>query len=279
MITNKVWKFRAFVLLAFLLLGGVGVFAQAPQTAPPEVAAYGKFRAWISLQPGDVRSAPDLLDRYRAKLLAEGETPAAVEEQLRGIREQSQRLQIERWNRILTSPRPAFNTKANAFLVEMTKDVPAGKALDVGMGQGRNALYLAGRGWDVTGFDPADKAVAAANAEAARLGLKLTTFVVGDEEFDFGREQWDLVVLSYVSLRHLAPKLYDSLKPGGRIVIEGFHRDATKNRSIGHGVVFDTNELLTIFSKFRILRYEDAPGVGDFGLEETRLVRLCVQKP
>jgi len=57
------------------------------------------------------------------------------------------------------------------------------------MGQGRNALYLAQQGWEVTGFDPAEKAVAAANAEAGRLGLKLTTLTVGDEELDFGKGQ------------------------------------------------------------------------------------------
>jgi SAM-dependent methyltransferase len=265
------------------LLGGITPFAQAQQATqqklPSDTAVYEKFRSWVGRQPREIQQAPDLLDRYRAKLLADGEQPAVVEEQLRIIREQGKRLEIERWNRILTSPTPAFNTKPNAYLVQMTNGVPPGKALDVGMGQGRNALYLAQQGWEVTGFDPAEKAVAAANAEARRQGLKLTTLTVGDEEFDFGKGQWDLVVLSYVSLRHLEQRVFDSLKPGGRVIVEGFHRDATKNGPIGGGVVFDTNELLTIFNKFRILHYEDVQGVGDFGLRDTRLVRLCAGKP
>jgi len=102
---------------------------------------------------------------------------------------------------------------------------------------------------------------------------------VGDEEFDFGKERWDLVVLSYVGVRHLAHPVFDSLKPGGRVVVEGFHRDAPKTNPIGGGVVFDTNELLTLFNKLRILRYEDVQSVGDFGLRETRVVRLGAQKP
>jgi SAM-dependent methyltransferase len=267
--------------LVALVLAGVPAHAQqaTPQPVPAATAVYEKFRAWAGLQPRMVQQAPDLLDRYREKLLAEGEPPAAVDAQMRVIREHGRQLEIERWNRILTAPEPAFNTKPNAFLVEMTKGIPAGKALDVGMGQGRNALYLARQGWDVTGFDPADEAVAAARAEATRLGLKLTTSIVGDEAFDFGRDQWDVVVLSYVSLRGLVPRIFESLKPGGRVVVEGFHRDATKTRPIGGGVVFDTNELLMLFTKFRILHYEDVRGVGDFGLEETRLVRLCAQKP
>lgn len=280
---NKVSQFRISLLLVLLLLGSIIPLAQAQQTTqqklPSDTAAYEKFRSWVGQQPREVQQAPDLLDRYRAKLLAEGEQPAVVEQQLRVIREQGRRLEVERWNRILTSPTPTFNTKPNAYLVQMIKGVPPGKALDVGMGQGRNALYLAQQGWEVTGFDPAEKAVAVANAEAARLGLKLTTLTVGDEEFDFGKDRWDLVVLSYVSLRHLGQRVFDSLKPGGRVIVEGFHRDATKNGPIGGGVVFDTNELLTSFNKFRILHYEDVPGVGDFGLRDTRLVRLCAQKP
>ena len=94
-----------------------------------------------------------------------------------------------------------------------------------------------------------------------------------------GTAAYEKFRLSYVSLRHLVPKIYDSLKPGGRVIVEAAHRDATKNRPIGGGVVFDTNELLMLFSKFRILHYEDTIGPGDFGgQEQTRLVRLCAQK-
>jgi SAM-dependent methyltransferase len=109
--------------------------------------------------------------------------------------------------------------------------------------------------------------------------VKLTTYVQGDETFDFGRGQWDLVVLSYVSLRHLATTLWDALKPGGLVVIEGFHRDATKTASIGGGVVFDTNELLKLFERYRVVQYEDADAIGDFGKTPTRVVRLAAQKP
>ena len=87
--------------------------------------------------------------------------------QLKTIETEGRRLEVDRWNRILTSEKPTFNTQPNAFLVEMVKGRAPGAALDVGMGQGRNALYLAQQGWAVTGFDPADKAVAQANATAA----------------------------------------------------------------------------------------------------------------
>ena len=110
--------------------------------------------------------------------------------------------------------------------------------------------------------------------------MKLTTAIVGDESFDFGRDRWDLIVLSYVSLRHLVDKVRDSLKPGGLVVVEAFHRDALKQGSIGSGVVFDTNELLKTFDGLRIVHYEDATARGDFGFTkgETRVVRLAAEK-
>jgi SAM-dependent methyltransferase len=146
------------------------------------------------------------------------------------------------------------------------------------MGQGRNAIYLAQQGWAVTGFDPADKAVAQANATAAKLGVKLNTVVQGSEDFDFGENRWDLIVLSYVGVRDVVDQVVRALKPGGIVVIEGFHRDVTRNRPVGGAVVFDTNELLTLFSKLRVLRYEDADATSDFGGGGSRAVRLCAMK-
>src|SRR5262249_28874365 len=162
---------------------------------------------------------------YRKVLVGQGLTASEVERHIRVINERGQKLEIERWNRILTAEKPMFYTKPNAFLVEMTRAVSPGKALDVGMGQGRNALYLAQQGCTGTGFDPADKAVAAAETEAKRLGVKLTALVLREDQFDFGREQWDLIVLSYVGARGLVSRVHDSLKPGGLVVLEAFHRD------------------------------------------------------
>jgi SAM-dependent methyltransferase len=272
---------RAAIGLAFVinLCSLRPILAQTPAGGQgPEVQIYEKFRAWTTQQPSGGRD-PSLLERYRSLLAAEGLSAAEIERHLRVITEQGQQLEIERWNRILTAPTPTFNTQPNAFLVEMTKRLTPGKALDVGMGQGRNAVYLAQMGWEVTGFDPADQAVAAAQDLASRQRVKLTTFVLRDDQFDFGTEQWDLIVLSYVGVRRVMSRVYEALRPGGFVVVEGFHRDAAKTATIGGGVVFDTNELLHLFDRLRIVRYEDTEGIGDFGLRNTRLVRLCAQKP
>ncbi len=192
---------------------------------------------------------------------------------------QGRQLEIERWNRILTAEQPRFNTNPNAFLVEMARSRKPGQALDVGMGQGRNAIWLAQQGWDVTGFDPADRAVSLARANAAKLGVKLTTEVKGYEKFDFGTDRWDLIVLSYVGGRELVAPVTRSLRPGGVVILEGFHRDATKSASIGAAVVFDTAEVPGLFRELRVVSYEEPMATTDFGQMRARVVRYCGEKP
>jgi SAM-dependent methyltransferase len=147
------------------------------------------------------------------------------------------------------------------------------------MGQGRNAIWLAQQGWDVTGFDPADKAVALAQETARKLGVNLKTEIKGMQDFDFGERRWDLILLSYVGGREMPDVLQRALKPGGILVIEGFHRDVTKGGSIGGAVVFDTGELPPLFPQLRVVRYEEPVADADFGQIKMRLVRYCGERP
>ena len=275
-------RVRCLVVLLITLVARWPANAQAPPQ-PSDADVYAHFRAWVSSAAvaatrTDANAEVDLLQAYRKLLVGDGVAAAEADRRVRVIRDNARRLEIDMWNRMLTSPTPAFNVQPNAFLVRAIKGVRAGTALDYGMGQGRNAIYLAQQGWTVTGFDPAVQAVAAAQEQAGRLGVKISTLAIGDEQFEFGQDQWDLIVLSYVGFRGTLPRLYESLKPGGRIVVEAFHRDSLKNGPIGAGVVFDTNELLTLFARYRVIHYEDAEDTSDFGNGINRVVRLVAQK-
>jgi SAM-dependent methyltransferase len=171
-----------------------------------------------------------------------------------------------------------FTRKPNAFLVEMTRRRKPGRALDVGMGQGRNAIYLAEQGWNVTGFDPAGEGVSRAKAEAVRLGLQIQAEITTFEKFDFGENCWDLIVLTYEPTKAIAPKIERALKPGGVVLIEDRHVDT---RRIWPAGAFANNELLSLFPSLRVLRYEDLwarPYWSAKKLDE-RLVRLFAEKP
>lgn len=90
------------------------------------------------------------------------------------------------------------------------------------MGQGRNAVFLATQRWNVTGFDPSDEAVRIARQSAERLGINLKAVIARDDQFAFGTEQWDLIVMTFVRTptKDDADKFWQALKPGGLVVYE-----------------------------------------------------------
>jgi 16S rRNA G1207 methylase RsmC len=152
---------------------------------PADRQAYERYRFRITTQPQEIQSAPNQLTTYREYLKTNGFSEREIEAQISVISEQGKRLEVERWNQILTAAQPRFNTAPNMFFVDMVKARRPGTALDVGMSQGRNAIWLAQQGWEVTGFDPADKAVGLARQNAEKLAVKLRTEVKGSEDFDF----------------------------------------------------------------------------------------------
>src|SRR3982074_2667304 len=121
------------------------------------------------------------------------------------------------------------------------------------MEQGRNAIFLAQQGWDVTGFDPSVEGVRQTQATAQHLKVQLNASVAREEDFDLGRERWDLIVITYVRRLNSedAKRFQQALKPGGILVYE--------NNNAG-----DRNELLRAFLGYRILRFEDVDAHTDW---------------
>ena len=172
------------------------------------------------------------------------------------------------WNKVYGGRDPIFIQTPNALLASAILDRKPGKALDFGMGQGRNAVFLAMQGWDVTGFDPSDEGVRIAQANAAKAGVKIRAVVSTDDQFDFGVAQWDLIVMTYVRspTARDAERIRHTLAPGGIFVYE--------NGSDRH------NELPKLFLDFRILRFEDVDAFPDWNPgQKIRLERLVAEEP
>jgi 2-polyprenyl-3-methyl-5-hydroxy-6-metoxy-1,4-benzoquinol methylase len=142
-----------------------------------------------------------------------------------------------------------------------------GKALDVGMGQGRNSIFLAMAGWDVTGFDPADEGIRIAEESARKSGVKIHTVVARDDEFEYGSENWDLIAITYVRLLNEADaeKFWKALKPGGIVVYEN--------------AASDGNRLLRAFLRYHIVRFESVDTNPDWNpAQKMRVERLIAEK-
>lgn len=172
------------------------------------------------------------------------------------------------WNTIYTAADFPYRTEHNLFLADVIKGRTPGTALDVGMGRGRNTLYLASQGWNTTGVDISDEGVRMAREEATRAGLSFAAIVQDFDAFDVGAAKWDLIAGIYmgdIMITHAA-RLVAALKPGGLLVIENFARDVNQPARVGGGPLgYTTNQLLTVYSKLRVRRYEDTTSVADWG--------------
>src|SRR3954471_16133905 len=110
---------------------------------------------------------------------------------------QQKRSAEEVWND-LYSKREGKEHQFNKFLAESVKGRKPGKALDIGMGQGRNSLFLAALGWEVPGLNISEVVVTEARAEAEKRRLKIDAQVADVAKFDYGKDRWDLIVGLYM---------------------------------------------------------------------------------
>lgn len=171
-----------------------------------------------------------------------------------------------------------FNRKPNQLLVDAVKGRKPGKALDVGMGQGRNAIYLAEQNWTVTGVDISDEGIRIAKKTAEEHKVSLETVEADMAEWDFGQEKWDLVTFLYEGADPKdIERIKRSLRPGGMVVVEVFHREGTAGtRSSG----FATGELAKLFAGYRIVRDDVVDDISDWGgAAKVKLVRFVATKP
>ena len=255
------------------------------QAQPSDDAIWQKWVDWLPTAPS-MDSLATAVTQFRASLIASGASAAEADREITVLR----RLNHDRsdgwrliFNNIYANSNPGFTTQPNALLVSAVEGCKPGRALDIGMGQGRNSVFLALKGWDVTGFDISDGGIEVARKNAGRAGVKIDAVASTDEAFDYGIEKWDLIVFVYnplpVTAQAYVERLRKSLKPGGLVVIEGPGAEITQASRASTAI--DPGLLLAVFKDFRLLRYEDTVAKSDWpvvGEEMTRVVRMVVEK-
>ena len=129
------------------------------------------------------------------------------------------------WDARFSEPGYAYGTDANDFLVSVVDKIAVGDALCLCEGEGRNATYLAGRGFRATAVDFSSVALAKAMVLANARGVELKTQCGDLSEFDPGKSQWDLVTMIFgqpeSGIRQmLYARIKNCLKPGGAFALE-----------------------------------------------------------
>ncbi len=131
------------------------------------------------------------------------------------------------WDEKFSADHYIYGTDPNDFLAAQAGAIPKGKVLCIGDGEGRNGVFLATQGYQVTSVDSSKVGLAKARDLAAEKGVTLKTVVADLNDFDIGENQWDGVVSIYCHLpAPLRQKVHGNvvrgLKPGGVMLLEAY---------------------------------------------------------
>ncbi len=151
------------------------------------------------------------------------------------------------WNRRYSGTELIWTAQPNRFLVAETEDLPPGRALDLACGEGRNAVWLARRGWTVTGVDFAGVGLEKARRLADEAGVDAEWIEADLLDYRPPAGQADLVILFYLQVREadrqaILRSAASAVAPGGTLLLVG--HDAS-NLEHGHGGPQDPSVLYT----------------------------------
>jgi len=195
------------------------------------------------------------------------------------------------WDERYQTPEYIFGDQPCQWLIMNQYRLPtSGRALALGDGEGRNGVFLAELGLQVTSVDLSEVGLRKARDLAGKRGVSIQTVQADLEHYGINPESQDLIISIYCHLPDAIRKLVHSraqraLKPGGLFILEAFHHSQLKYQSGGPkttDLLYDLDALIGDFQALQILEAFDGLCYLDEGARHSGLghiVRLVLQKP
>jgi len=196
----------------------------------------------------------------------------------------------EFWNERYAQHESVYGFAPNEFFKEQLQKLSSGKILLPAEGEGRNALYAASLGWHVTAYDFSEVAKAKTLKLADDFGITSIDYEVQDlSMINLPEAKFDAVGLIYVHLpeevrKHLVQQCINSLKPGGRFILEAFSKDQLNFTSGGpkdETMLYSRAILADLFKEIKIVSNEEVVenlSEGSFHSGLASVVRLVAVK-
>lgn len=133
----------------------------------------------------------------------------------------------------------AYGTEANDFLKAEFQKIPSGgRVLCLAEGEGRNAVFLAQNGYQVTAVDISEVGLNKALKLASERGVEIATQVVDLADYSLGEQQWDGIVSIWVHMpdairQHVHAQIAPALKQGGVFILEAYTYEQTTMEAVG----------------------------------------------
>jgi 2-polyprenyl-3-methyl-5-hydroxy-6-metoxy-1,4-benzoquinol methylase len=200
----------------------------------------------------------------------------------------------EFWNERYSASEYAYGIAPNEFFAGVFAGLKPGKILFPAEGEGRNSVFAAESGWDVSAFDLSESGKKKADQLAVSRRVSLEYQVGNLSEITYPAESFDVLVLVFAhfpaSLReNFHRKLSTFLKPGGTLILEGFSKDHLKFSSVNPlaggpkdlSMLFSEEELRSDFKEMQILSLEEKEVELKEGLYhsgKSAVIRLVARK-
>lgn len=148
------------------------------------------------------------------------------------------------WDERYSAEEYVYGTKPNEFLAENFASIPKGRVLSLAEGEGRNAVFLAKQGYEVTAVDGSTVGLDKARKLAESEGVAIETVHADLADYDLGEDKWDGIISIFVPLpsqlrRTLYKNLGKALKSNGVFLIEAYRPEQIRFRT-GGGSSTDT---------------------------------------
>lgn len=180
------------------------------------------------------------------------------------------------WNERYRDVDRLWSPNPNALLAELAAELAPGRAVDLGAGEGRNAIWLAKNGWSVTAVDVSDVGLERAARRADEEGVQLECVVSDWREYR-APSPFHLAVISFMHPRpedraRMFSSARDLLAPGGHLFTVGVDLSELDRRGPRDAERLYTPERLRVaLTGFEVLRCETVAYEGE-GTEGSRPV-------
>ncbi|KXH84719.1 class I SAM-dependent methyltransferase [Chryseobacterium kwangjuense] len=177
---------------------------------------------------------------------------------------------LDRWNDRYSSQEFAYGTEPNNYLKEQLEKLEPGSILFPAEGEGRNAVFAATKGWNVSAFDISSEGKNKALQLAEQHQVTIDYQVGELQTLDFQEEQFDVIALIYAhfpaDIKSSIHQMLDRyLRKGGFIIFEAFSKKhleyVTKNEKVGGpkdiGSLFSVEEIKADFPDYRVIQLEE----------------------
>lgn len=194
------------------------------------------------------------------------------------------------WDNRYSSSGYAYGTEPNDFLVSQLHQLPSGKALCLAEGEGRNAVWLAQQGWDVTAMDSSEVGLRKARELATEREVNITTLHADLKDFHIGHAQWDLIVSIFAHVPSDLRKIVHSrsvegLRSAGMMLLEAYTPKQLEYKTGGPPtaeMMMDGQILREEFTGLKIVHLQECIrniNEGEFHNGKGAVVQLLARKP